>query len=117
VSDDEFEVALTTARQQDDLSSSNVVRLLGPRVTGVDGRSYAQQAPRRTPRRRALPVAYDEAVHHLVKVLQRLGRLHDDDRFPAHRAELAGQHRFSVLTAKDLMAKVHDGLTDGGDLR
>jgi len=115
MSDDEFEVALSAAREQDNLSRSNVVRLLGPRVTGVDGRSYPQQAPPRTPRRRPLPDAYADAVYDVGKALERLERLYDDDRFPAHRDVLAGQHRFTMQTSKDRLARVFYGLTDGGD--
>jgi len=113
VSDDEFEVALTTARQQGDLSSSNVVRLLGPRVTGVDGRSYAQQAPRRTQRRRALPDAYDEAVHDLVKVLERLARLHRDDRFAANREAVRGRNHGPLARHCDELGALLAELTGG----
>lgn len=65
-SDDEFEAALTAARAQDDLSQRNVVQLLAPRVTGRDGRSYPQQGPPRTPRRRPLPDAYADAASNLL---------------------------------------------------
>jgi len=57
------------------------------RVTGTDGKSYsatpsASPKPRHRP---PLPGAYDSAVWDLGKVVGRLARLHQDDRFTANR--------------------------------
>ncbi len=89
------------------------VRLLGPRVTGVDGRSYAQQAPRRTPRRRALPDVYRDAVHDLGKVVGQLARLHRDDRFAANRFSVRGRNHGPLARHCDELGALLAELTGG----
>jgi hypothetical protein len=113
-SDDEFEAALSAAREQNDLSQGNVVRLLAPRVTGTDGRSYPQQAPPRTPRRRPLPDAYADAMFDIRKMAEKLERLTADDRFSSNRALLNSRHRHTMQTVLDMLAAVSAALVDGG---
>lgn len=113
---EEFEAALTAAREQDDLSRENVIsNLPKKRVTGAVGKSYSQQAPPVKPRRRPLPDAYNDAVFDLEKVLARLQRLTDDDRFAANRDALADRHRYQLDSADALLNLVCIALTEGGD--
>jgi len=86
-SDEDFEAALTAAREQDDLSRGNVVaNLPEKRVTGRDGKRYpAVQPERKPPRRSPLPDAYRSAMWELRKSVERLEKLHADDRFQANR--------------------------------
>ncbi len=58
-------------------------------VTGVDGKLYTRPAPVETkPRRRPLPDAYWRAIHDLQKSIERLERLHADNRFLVNRKAL-----------------------------
>lgn len=56
-------------------------------MTGVDGKTYSPPVapPERKPRRRPLPDVYQDAFWELQKAVERLERLHRDDRFPANR--------------------------------
>jgi len=98
VSDEDFEAALTAAREQDDLSQDNVVaNLPEKRVTGRDGKRYAAVQPeRKPPRRSPLPDAYRSAMWELRKSVERLERLHADDRFMSNRKDLA-DNRFNLM--------------------
>ncbi|HEY5454192.1 MAG TPA: hypothetical protein VIJ96_01865 [Acidothermaceae bacterium] len=61
-------------------------------------------------RRRPLPDAYADAVFDLQKVLERLERLHRDDRFPDHRVLLYDRRGGWVGTLAALMASIDDDL-------
>jgi len=62
-------------------------------VTGRDGKSYmAVQPERKPPRRSPLPDSYRSAMRELRKSIERLARLHADDRFLANRNALHNLH-------------------------
>jgi len=92
------------------------------RVTGTDGKSYsataaapsAPAAPR--PRRRPpLPDSYGTAVRDLGKLVDRLERLHADDRFKANRESVRQLNRGELTRRTDQLRRILDGL-DGGDV-
>jgi len=59
-------------------------------VTGMDGKSYsAASAESRKPRRSPLPDSYRRTTWELRKWIERLEKLHADDRFQTNRKELA----------------------------
>jgi len=113
-SDDDFEAALTAAREQDDLSRENVTaNLPAKRVTGTDGKSYSARAEPRKPRRSPLPDSYRRAVWELQKSVERLERLHADDRFTTNRALLDAAYRHPVTDSLDRHAELLAELIGG----
>jgi len=93
------------------------------RVTGTDGKSYsaiaaassAPAAPR--PRRRPpLPDSYGTAVWDLGKLVDRLERLHADDRFRANRESVRQLNRGELTRRTDQLRRILVDL-DGGDVR
>ncbi len=96
---DDLGAALSAAREQDDLSRGNVVaNLPEKRVTGTDGKSYPSRAEPCKPRRSPLPDSYRSALWDLQKSIERLEKLHADDRFQANRKELANGGCFNLMT-------------------
>ncbi len=60
------------------------------RVAGRDGKTYtAVQPERKPPRRSPLPDSYRRATWELRKSIERLDKLHADDRFQTNRKDLA----------------------------
>ncbi len=118
-SDDDFEAALTAAREQDDLSQGNVVaNLPAKRVTGTDGKSYSARAEACKPQRSPLPDSYRRAMWELRKSTERLERLHADDRFLANRTALNNLHWRqlsdvqSLVDAVDMDLRGHNQCSD-----
>ncbi len=116
----EFESALAAARADEDLSEDNVIRHLpgaSPRaterkVTGQDGKTYPAASPApRAPRRSALPDAYSRATWELRKAVQRLERLHADDRFPTNREKIAQTELGQVVSYSDRLAELRPHLS------
>lgn len=66
-----------------------------PQITGRDNKSYTPPAPRKQ-RRSSLPDSYRNAVDELRKSIERLERLHDDDRFGENRSSLKERHSWQV---------------------
>ncbi len=96
-----------------DLQRAPVACATGGRdVVGRDGKNYTFDPPTepRKRRRRPLPDQYDDAVHDLVKAVERLQRLHADDRFPANREGLRAAHLAVVDRATQIL------FTASGDL-
>lgn len=87
-----------------------------PSTTGVDGKVYRRLRPvpappakeRPKPRRRPLPDAYRDAVWDLEKVIERLVRLSEDDRFPANHEALYDRHQGDVGR---LAQRLHDAVS------
>jgi len=73
------------------ISNREIVVTPTEKVVGIDGKRYArpEPRPRLKPKRRPLPVAWRDALYQLEKDVDRLARLAADDRFRAHRADLA----------------------------
>jgi len=117
---EEFESALAAARADEDLSEDNVIRHLsgasppatGRKVTGQDGKTYPAALPApRAPRRSALPDAYSRATWELRKAVQRLERLHADDRFPTNRETIAQVELGQVVSYSDRLAELRRHLS------
>lgn len=67
-------------------------------------------APSRPSRRRALPDAYDRTVYDLQKVLERLKRLHDDDRFATNRPALKQRYSNRISNLEALLSSASSDL-------
>ncbi len=124
--EEEFESALTAARADDDLSQDNVIRHLPSasppaterKVTGQDGKTYPAAPPAppappapRAPRRSALPDAYSRATWELRKAVERLERLHADDRYPTNRETIAQAQLGQVVFYSDRLAELRRHLS------
>ncbi len=116
----EFESALAAARADEDLSEDNVIRHLpgaspratGRKVTGQDGKTYPAASPApRAPRRSALPDAYSRATWELRKAVERLERLHADDRFLTNREKIAQVELGQVVSYSDRLAELRRHLS------
>lgn len=84
-------------REKEATSSSNVV--------GIDGKSYPRPEPAAAkPRRRPLPEAYRDHGRTVLKNVESLSRLHQDDRFTANRE--------AVLRDASQLARAANGLLD-----
>ncbi|MCU1614703.1 MAG: hypothetical protein JWO98_2243 [Frankiales bacterium] len=112
--EDGLENALSSARAEGDLSREKVVEKFTSRtVTGTDGKTYSVPPPTPPkPRRRPLSDAYFDAVYDLEKVLNRLTRLHADDRFLGSRDSLRGRHLATVEQLSEALLKIEDELGD-----
>lgn len=67
-------------------------------------------APSRPSRRRALPDAYSDAVYDLQKVLEKVKRLHDDDRFATNRPALKQRYSNRISDLEALLSSVSSDL-------
>lgn len=108
----EFENALAAGRADGDLSRENVVKHLAERkVTGTDGKTYKVATPASPKRRRRpLPDAYFDAVYDLEKAVNRVVRLHADDRFVVLQEQLHQRHQGTVERLAEALLKVEDEL-------
>ena len=80
-------------------------RLRKSQITGTDGKSYASSRPPSKPRPRSpLPDAWSSAVRDLERVVAKLDRLSNDDRFGRSRETLRGKH--DVIRARDSLDKL-----------
>ena len=80
-------------------------RLRKSQITGTDGKTYASSGPPSKPRpRRSLPDAWSSAVRDLARVVDKLDRLSNDDRFGRSRETLRGKH--DVIGARDSLDKL-----------
>ncbi len=84
-----------------------------PSVVGIDGKTYTQpvNAPR-TARRRRQPLAdqFFDVAFNLSKVIERVVRLTDDDRFPRNAEKVAAKHRNDLIRLHGLLQEVIDRL-------
>lgn len=109
---DEFESAITEARASGDMSRENVVaKVTAPKkVVGLDGKSYSRPvvqpaATAAKPHRPPLPKAYSDHAHKVLRNVESLSRLHQDDRFIGHRDNLqVGTLIAAADTLLDLLA-------------
>jgi hypothetical protein len=78
-------------------------------VLGTDGKTYlaASTAPAR--RRRPLPDQFRDATYDLTKVIGRVTRLGEDDRFLLH-ADTVARHRGDLVRARDALDEVLERL-------
>jgi len=81
------------------------------RITGRDGKNYPAPTPRDSkPRRRPFPDAYWHAIYELQKSVERIERLHADDRFLAHREAVREKHWRQVDRAATILDSVGEDL-------
>lgn len=71
-------------------------------VVGIDGKTYARPAAT-APKRRALPDQFFDAAFDLAKVVKRIDRLVNDDRFTQNAEKVAAKHRDDLLRARDVL--------------
>ena len=80
-------------------------RLRKSQIVGTDGKSYSASKPPSKPRPRSpLPDAWSSAVRDLERVVAKLDRLSNDDRFGRSRETLRGKH--DVIRARDSLDKL-----------
>jgi len=120
VTAEKFESALVAARADNDLSQDNVIRHLpgvsrpatARKVTGQDGKTYPAALPApRAPRRSPLPDAYSRATWELRKAVERLERLHADDRFLTNRETIAQVELGQVVSYSYRLAELRRHLS------
>lgn len=100
VSDDEFEEALTEAREEGNLSRANVVRKIECR----GGRGEREGRTKRATRRAPLTDFAFEASADLLRVAERLQRIVADDRFKDNRQAIAQRAAGQINRAAELIA-------------
>lgn len=83
-------------------------------VVGRDGKTYNVPPPKR--HRRPLPDAYRYAIHDLTKAIDRLNRLHEDDRFGRNRKALNGTHWREIGDLAGQLDDLHHHLFSGRHL-
>ncbi|MGB3893246.1 MAG: hypothetical protein WA942_03210 [Mycolicibacter sinensis] len=115
VPDDEFEDVLAQARTEGDLSPHNVVSIcrgrLKKKITGRDGKQYPAKSPEPSkPRRGSITDSFWRAKHDLGKVVARVERLANDDRFDRNRDTIAGENLVELIRARDELNRVIDML-------
>lgn len=81
------------------------------RSTGLDGKSYPAtvtppEKPRKAPRRRPITDQYKDAAWELQKAVERLQRLHGDDRFSTYRSTLAYGQKGMLTRNAEVLQKV-----------
>lgn len=86
-------------------------RQVEKKITGRDGKTYPSPSPS-TPRRRPITDAFRDASYDLRKVVERLGRLADDERFDRNLDTLRSK-RGHLVRARDEL-NVIIGRLDGG---
>ena len=82
-----------------------------PKVVGLDGKTYTRPEPKTAePRRAPLPPMVQSAGWDLTKSIERLQRLAADDRFNAHKKEVAPHLRSHLTSAieacQDLLDRI-----------
>jgi hypothetical protein len=112
-------VGVSKSQVADDVSSSGHL-IPTNNVVGIDGKRYSRSANQQDfegavnkqfpatykPRRKPLTEEYRYAMHDLQKAVERLERLHADDRFPGLRKQLA--EIAPVMFTAELAFKVND---------
>ena len=77
-----------------------------PAVTGLDGKTYQRPTPK-APRRRPITDQARDAGYDLRKLIERIQRIAENDRFPANKKEvtahLRGHLMYAVEVCQDLL--------------
>ncbi len=110
--EEEFEVAIAEAKAEGDLSRENVenkVVTAKKNVTGIDGKTYTRPEPKKSPRRpitdRARDIGWD-----LEKVVNRINRLPEDDRFTRNKEAVAQRLRPYMARSLEMLTGAMDVL-------
>lgn len=115
---DEFEVALAEAKTEGDPSRENVVSKVTAikKIAGIDGKTYTRPEPKKASRRRRpLPDAYWHALCDLQKSVERLERLHADDRFLVDRKALHDREWRRLGNLDDRLSALDNDLSDSAN--
>lgn len=75
------------------------------RTTGMDGKQYSRPEPQK-PRRRPITDAFFEATYDLGKLVERIERLTEDDRFSRNKNEIAQSRKSDLVRAADTLASI-----------
>jgi hypothetical protein len=71
-------------------------------VTGLDGKTYhPQPAAPKEPRRKPITEAFDNANYDLRRVVERVVRLVEDDRFKKNKDQITGSNLSDLIRARD----------------
>lgn len=122
LADDEFESVLADARTQDDLSRENVARLAREhseqkRTTGLDNKSYPKQPrPQEPSKPRRGPITDDASriSLELGRIVKRLNKLVDDDRFDRNIETIASRMRPDVKFGLDILGRIDQKINGQG---
>ena len=74
-------------------------------ITGIDGKTYKPKpavAPKE-PRRKPITEAYDNASYDLRRVIERVVRLVDDDRFKKNKDQISGCNLSDLIRVRDAL--------------
>ncbi len=82
------------------------------KVTGADGKIYPARQQQTKTRRRPLPDAWKDALYNLEKVSDRVLRLAEDDRFPAHADALRKPSYADLSRVQASIDKTVDAIGD-----
>jgi hypothetical protein len=73
-----------------------------PMITGTDGKKYPQKpAAPKEPRRKPITDAFDSASYDLKKVVERVVRLVQDDRFTKNKDQISGANLSDLVRVRD----------------
>lgn len=75
------------------------------KTTGMDGKQYGRPAAQK-PRRRPITDAFFEATYDLGKLVERIERLTEDDRFSRNKNEIAQSRKSDLVRAADTLASI-----------
>jgi len=104
-SDEEFEAALASARQDGDLSSENVVSKLtqSTPVTGLDGKTYSRPEAKADRRRSLVDDAFT-ANTNLWKAVEAIRSIKNDDRYARNKADIQAALQPSADLAIEILS-------------
>lgn len=75
------------------------------KVTGMDGKQYSRPELQK-PKRRPITDAFFEATYDLGKLVERIERLTEDDRFSRNKNEIAQSRKSDLVRAADTLDSI-----------
>lgn len=109
IRDSALTTGLSKSTVQREVSQSGTVYESAPATMGHDGkvRSRRQDAAQvATSQRKPITTAFLSASCDLMRVINRVARLRDDDRFNSNRDAIAGIHLHDLIRARDTLSDV-----------
>jgi hypothetical protein len=90
---------------EDDVDTESLVAPIpAPTITGTDGKKYPQKpAAPKEPRRKPITDAFDSASYDLKKVVERVVRLVQDDRFTKNKDQISGANLSDLVRVRDAL--------------
>lgn len=80
-----------------------------PKITGIDGKRYTPPAPR-APQRKPLTDEFRSASLDLDRIVGRVTKLADDDRFKKNADQISQSYLHDLIRARDALQRVIDQL-------